>query len=322
MEEIETLLAFVSNFRDFHDEKGFFRAVDTFIQDKWHGNAILVFSLPAGEEESWTIENCRMVWNKARLGGDGISRELFSEIVFDKSKSVLSRNSRDYHVFSLGVEGTQHTFMLVDVAKHSPLERLKDHFARFLKTGFDNMEKYKEVRKLQSLVHIDDVTGLFNQRKLHKDLDESIERYKKEGEPFYVLFIDIDHFKKVNDGHGHLVGTRLLVEVAKLMRRILRETDLIYRYGGDEYVLILPGADDSVARMVGRRMLAAIKDHPFSAGKELKETMRLSVSIGLAGYPKDAKSRDDILDIADRMMYQAKESGRGRVCHAGELFDS
>lgn len=322
MEEIETLLAFVSNFRDFHDEKGFFRAVDNFVQEKWQGNAILVFSLPVGEEENWNIEHCRMVWNKARLGNGGISRELFSEVVFGEDKYILNREGRDYHAFSLGIEGTQHLFMLLDVAPKGPLDRLRDHFARFLSTGFDNMEKYKEVRRLQSLVHVDDVTGLFNQRKLHKDLDEAIERFDKEGEPFYVLFIDIDHFKKVNDGHGHLVGTRLLVEVAKLMRRILRETDLVYRYGGDEYVLILPGADDSVARMVGRRMLAAIKDHPFSTGKESEKTMRLSVSIGLAGYPKDAKSRDDILDIADRMMYQAKESGRGRVCHAGELFDS
>lgn len=323
MQDIETLLSFLSNFRDFHDEKAFFRAVDTFVQESWSSSPVLVFSLPKNESDSWSIDQCRLVWNKSRLGDENLSRDRFSEIV-NKSKetSPCEFDERLYYLFPLGVEGTQQVFMLVDVPKSSALVKLNVHFARFLKTGFDNMEKYKEVRRLQSLVHVDDVTGLYNQRKLHKDLDEAIERFNNEGEPFYVLFIDIDHFKKVNDGHGHLVGTRLLVEVAKLMRRTLRETDLVYRYGGDEYVLILPGADDTVARMVGRRMLAAIKDHTFTTGKGDDSEMHLSVSIGLAGFPKDAKSRDDILDIADRMMYQAKESGRGRVCHAGELFDS
>lgn len=326
MKEIETLLSFVADFRDFHDEKGFFRSVDTFIQEKFSGKPIIVFSLPVGEKNNWSIDHCRLVWNKSRLGKSELERELFTKIVFGSesisSDKAITLNSREYYIFLLGQEGAQELYMLTEVDPGSALSRVHGHFARFLKTGFDNMERYKEVRRLQSLVHVDDVTGLYNQRKLYKDLDDSIARHNNDGETFYVLFIDIDHFKKVNDGHGHLVGTRLLLEVAKLMQRTLRETDLIYRYGGDEYVLILPAADDKVARMVGRRMLTAIKDHPFNVGKDKSKPMHLSVSIGLAGYPCDAKSRDDILDIADRMMYQAKESGRGRVCHAGELFES
>ena len=253
-----------------------------------------------------------------------VSRDLFTKIILaDHAEPFVFKND-NYFIFKLGQDGTQELYVLVQAPKESSLNRLRDYVARFLSSGFDNMEKYKEVRRLQSLVHIDDVTGLYNQRKLLKDLDDLIERYNTDADPFYVLFIDIDHFKKVNDGHGHLVGTKILVDVAKLMRRTLRETDLIYRYGGDEYVLILPSADDTVARMVGRRMLAAIKEHHFYLGKESdeKSEIQLSVSIGLAGFPNDAKSRDDILNIADRMMYQAKESGRGRVCHAGELFDS
>lgn len=326
MSELETLLTFVTNFRDFHDEKGFFRAVDAFVKDQLQAKPIIVFSLPFGDKKNWNIDHCRIVWNKTRLDSGQISKEVFSNVVF-KDPSIASDkpvkiNDEDFFVYLLGVEGAQELYLLVQVPKDSILSRLSHHFSRFLKTGFDNMERYKEVRRLQSLVHVDDVTGLFNQRKLYKDLDEAISRHQTDGESFYVLFIDIDHFKKVNDGHGHLVGTRLLVEVAKLMQRTLRESDLIYRYGGDEYVLILPGATDQVARMVGMRMLKAIKEHPFNVAKDSSQPMHLSVSIGLAGYPLDAKSRDDILDIADRMMYQAKESGRGRVCHAGELLES
>ncbi|PIP91803.1 MAG: hypothetical protein COW01_12285 [Bdellovibrionales bacterium CG12_big_fil_rev_8_21_14_0_65_38_15] len=326
MSELETLLTFVTNFRDFHDEKGFFRAVDLFSKEQLQSKAIVVFSLPFGNKKNWNIDHCRIVWNKSRLDSKELPKEIFSKVVFHESGITTDKpvniNNEDFFVYFLGQEGAQELYLLAQVPENSILSRLSHHFAHFLRTGFDNMERYKEVRRLQSLVHIDDVTGLFNQRKLYKDLDESILRHETDGESFYVLFIDIDHFKKVNDGHGHLVGTRLLVEVAKLMQRTLRETDLIYRYGGDEYVLILPGATDEVARMVGKRMLKAIKEHPFNVTKDSKQPMHLSVSIGLAGYPMDAKSRDDILDIADRMMYQAKESGRGRVCHAGELLES
>lgn len=326
MGELETLLTFVTNFRDFHDEKGFFRAVDLFAKDQLKSKPIVVFSLPFGDKKNWNIDHCRIVWNKSRLDSKELDKDVFSKVVFQNSDIATEKpiqiDTDDFFVFFLGQEGAQELYLLVQVPKDTILSRLNQYFSHFLKTGFDNMERYKEVRRLQSLVHVDDVTGLFNQRKLYKDLDESILRNETDGESFYVLFIDIDHFKKVNDGHGHLVGTRLLVEVAKLMQRTLRETDLIYRYGGDEYVLILPGATDEVARMVGKRMLKAIKEHPFHVTKESKQPMHLSVSIGLAGYPVDAKSRDDILDIADRMMYQAKESGRGRVCHAGELLES
>ncbi len=326
MNELETLLTFVTNFRDFHEEKGFFRAVDSFVQEKLQAQPIIVFSLPFGEKKNWTIDHCRIVWNKSRLESGDLSKEIFNKVVFNNelihSDKAIKADDKEFFIYLLGQEGAQELYLLVEASKDSHLANLSQHLSQFLKTGFDNMERYKEVRRLQSLVHIDDVTGLFNQRKLYKDLDDSIQRHVTDGEPFYVLFIDIDHFKKVNDGHGHLVGTRLLVEVAKLMQRTLRETDLIYRYGGDEYVLILPAATDKVAKMVGMRMLKAIKEHPFNVSKDSTKPMHLSVSIGLAGYPCDAKSRDDILDIADRMMYQAKESGRGRVCHAGELLES
>lgn len=326
MSELETLLTFVTNFRDFHDEKGFFRAVDSFVQDKLKAKPIIVFSLPFGDKKNWGIDHCRLVWNKSRIENGDLSKDIFSKVVFHQdsinSDEPIQIDNKEFFVYFLGQEGAQELYLLIETTKDSLLTRLSQHFSHFLKTGFDNMERYKEVRRLQSLVHVDDVTGLFNQRKLYKDLDDSIQRHEADGEQFYVLFIDIDHFKKVNDGHGHLVGTRLLVEVAKLMQRTLRETDLIYRYGGDEYVLILPAATDQVAKMVGMRMLKAIKEHPFNVSKDSTKPMHLSVSIGLAGYPCDAKSRDDILDIADRMMYQAKESGRGRVCHAGELLES
>lgn len=330
MSEIESFLTFISEFKDFHDDKSFLRSIDSYIQNQLKGHASILFSLPTKQDVSWEPANCRISWNKSRLykKEGALPKEVFIKAAFEEGKKEVrnqpyTHGDREFHVFYFGEENNQQQYLFIDLPAKNSFAKIKKFFANFIETGFKNLEHYKEVRRLQSLVYVDDVTGLFNQRKLYKDLDESIERFQKDAETFYVLFIDIDHFKRVNDGHGHLVGTRLLVEVAELIRSTLRDTDLIYRYGGDEYVLILPGADSAVARMVGERLLKSIKEFPFNAENEDNtEPMRLSVSIGLAGFPFDAKSREDILKIADRMMYHAKEAGRGRVCHAGELFGS
>ena len=138
-----------------------------------------------------------------------------------------------------------------------------------------------------------------------------------------MFFIDVDHFKQVNDGHGHLVGTQLLTELAKLLKNDLRATDYVYRYGGDEYVAIVTDVDDEMASMVGKRVLNNIKNNVFlidDMGEE--KEFSLSVSIGIAGFPDDASSYKEILSLADRMMYEAKSGGRGNVCQAREYFSS
>lgn len=193
---------------------------------------------------------------------------------------------------------------------------LFDYVVEFSEINFKKMENYKDLLTENSLIDVDDVTGLFNSRRLHKDIDFAIGKHARTGEPFAILFIDIDHFKNVNDGHGHLVGTQLLADMAAVLKIVLRETDYLYRYGGDEFVIIVPGADTPNAKNIGERVLNTVKEKLFGDKK-----FKLSVSIGIASYPKDADSSAAVMALADQMMYQAKSQGRGKVCLATDLFD-
>ena len=130
-------------------------------------------------------------------------------------------------------------------------------------------------RCFRDLAYRDDVTGLYNQRKLHKDLDESVRNFHDYDSRFYVFFLDIDHFKDINDNYGHLMGTKILLRIAELLKDVLRENDLVYRYGGDEFVIIIPDVDHELALGIGRRILVALEGQRFGIAN-----FRLSVSIG------------------------------------------
>jgi diguanylate cyclase (GGDEF)-like protein len=225
-----------------------------------------------------------------------------------------------YYYLNLGANRSQTYFALfsssIDIEK-SKLEALSQFSIGHLRI----LQTYNEFIKAQELIHIDDVTGLFNQRKLYKDLKILIEQHEKTQSPFCVLFIDIDHFKKVNDSYGHLIGTKLLEDVAFDIKKLLRDADISYRYGGDEFVIILADSQADSGKIVGERILSQIKSRTYEFGDEenLKK-LQLSVSIGVAEFPGDARTSDEVLALADRMMYEAKESGRGLVFNTSDIF--
>lgn len=177
-----------------------------------------------------------------------------------------------------------------------------------------NKEKEKN---LTVLATTDEVTGLYNQRKLSQDLENAIKEHEKHDKTFSIMFIDVDHFKSVNDNYGHLVGSQLLQDIGEVLSLILRSSDHIYRYGGDEFVVIMPHVDMETVHQIAQRVLEKIKrkDFKISTG----ETYKLSVSIGIAEYPTDAKSAMEIVKFADEMMYMSKRSGRGKVFHVNEV---
>ena len=221
-----------------------------------------------------------------------------------------------YLLYFGGSEGQKH----FAVAKGGELEKnFFHHFTKYFALGHIQLLKREEYSRLSALIHIDDITGLFNQRRLQKDLDLYVKRYTDFQEHFCVLFIDIDHFKNVNDGHGHIVGTRLLELMADVLRNTLREADLIYRYGGDEFVLIIPDSKSDTAKLVGERVLKAIKEFKFVINENV--SFYLSVSIGVAEFPQDADSKKAVLEMADKMMYHAKNGGRGMVCEAKSIIN-
>jgi diguanylate cyclase (GGDEF)-like protein len=204
-------------------------------------------------------------------------------------------------------------------------ETLLENFGKMVTSLNRSNEQLKQYKKMEELVYTDDVTGLFNQRKLNKDLDSALIKHRQIRDKFSILFIDIDHFKSVNDGHGHLVGTKILFDLASLLNCAVRESDYIYRYGGDEFVVLIPNTGPEIAKKIGDRILNTVKSHTFEVkrpGSQDLQEFKLTVSIGVASFPQDAKSREDILEIADQMMYQAKKTGRGRVCFTHDIFDT
>ena len=175
---------------------------------------------------------------------------------------------------------------------------------RNLGLSLRNLGRLKQV---EHLAYLDDLTHLYNTRYL----DMVLEREVQGGRAFTVLFMDLDRFKQVNDEHGHLAGSRLLVEVARVLRSCVRDDDILIRYGGDEYVVLLVGIDSGGALKVAERIRRAIEDHRFLSREGSR--VRITCSIGLASFPEHAPSKAEILDLADRAMYRGKRSTRNVV---------
>ncbi len=180
--------------------------------------------------------------------------------------------------------------------------------------AFDNAAKYLDAREQ---AYIDDLTKLYNARYLDVVLDREIRRADRYKSTVSVLFLDLDLFKRVNDVHGHLMGSRVLVEVADVLRRCVREIDTIIRYGGDEYTIVLADTDRRGAYVVAERIRKGIEGHTFLVEAGL--SVRLTACIGVASYPVDARTKQGLLDMADKAMYRAKAAERNRVYCAGDL---
>jgi len=178
-----------------------------------------------------------------------------------------------------------------------------------------NVEKFEEVKQL---TFVDELTGLYNSRYLRHALASAINRSKNKGTNFAVLFIDVDYFKSINTAHGHIVGSDFLIAIGRSIKNSVRETDVVFRYGGDEFVVILNEMELEGAKVIAERMRLAIERRVFSIhGMKLKTT----ISIGIAMYPEHAKDQDSLLKLADMAMYSAKELSRNTVhIYTPELF--
>jgi diguanylate cyclase (GGDEF)-like protein len=162
--------------------------------------------------------------------------------------------------------------------------------------------------RLQRLAAIDPLTGLYNRRFGMARLHEEFTRAARQKMPLGVLMFDIDHFKKVNDTYGHLIGDRILTKVSMLCRSVLREGDIVMRYGGEEFLAILPAASKEDVTDIGERIRRIVEETQFDVGEQLTQ---ITISIGGAAYP-DLKiaTEDDLVMCADEAMYSAKHSGR------------
>ena len=166
-------------------------------------------------------------------------------------------------------------------------------------------------RKLQELAIFDSLTGIFSRRFFLERAEEELLRSKQFGLEFSFCMVDVDYFKGYNDRYGHLVGDVILREVSRIIKENIRQIDLVGRYGGDEFLLILTETDRQEAEFVAERIRKAIQDKVIKA---YDEDLNVSVSIGISFFPKSALELKGLIEDADQALYQAKESGRNKVC--------
>jgi diguanylate cyclase (GGDEF)-like protein len=322
----ENFLNFLSEFPCFDNERNLFIQIENYLVSEHLIRPMLAYSINNSSDGLHISKSRSIIGKSDRLKLysakllDAILAER-NDIKFIPCLEVKVENCF-YYYLNLGIKNNQFFFGIFSSTTAIDINLLKI-ISNYSSSHLGVLKVLEDLRKVQDLIHIDDVTGLYNQRKLYKDLSFLVDKFKKEKDPFCVLFIDLDHFKRVNDNFGHLIGTRLLELVAIDVKQLLRDTDLMYRYGGDEFVVILVGANAAAGKMVGERILHKIKSKKYEfESKDNKSEMNLSVSIGVAEFPSDAKSSEEVLTLADRMMYEAKESGRGIVFNTQDIFKS
>ncbi len=176
--------------------------------------------------------------------------------------------------------------------------------AEFAAIAIDNARNFQRV---QDLTLTDEHTGLYNARHLLAQLDREVNRCQRFGRPLSLLFLDLDRFKQVNDTRGHLVGSKVLKEAGRLLAELVRTVDSAYRYGGDEFALILLETSVDGAKAAAQRVVEAFRLRSFDVGGE---PVRVTVSVGCASYPDHALTALGLLEAADRAMYRVKGHGR------------
>lgn len=186
---------------------------------------------------------------------------------------------------------------------------LFDSVAEHLAIAFENASLFEET-KIMAIT--DGLTGLYNKRFLLERLDMELARAKRSDESLSYLMMDIDNFKHFNDTNGHPAGDALLKEIALLIKDTIRQTDVAFRYGGEELVVVLPDTKKQDAIDVAEKLVKAIHDHPFMH-REKQPMGFVSVSLGLSTYPDDAGDKDGLIQKADSALYRAKTEGKNRV---------
>lgn len=190
-----------------------------------------------------------------------------------------------------------------------------EHLLRFELLDDIDREFQRHIHRL--LAH-DELTGLLTSKSFFSELRREAARAESEGRPFCVLMMDLDHFKVVNDQHGHLVGSQTLEEVGAVIMRALRAGDVAARFGGEEFAAFLLNADCAQGLTAAERVRTAIEEHIFSATRrgsaDIERPLRITISIGVAAFPDDAREPIELVELADTALYRAKNTGRNRVC--------
>ena len=233
------------------------------------------------------------------------------DVSLDEQWSAFSRAHPELNIQSIAcvpVRAGNETLGVIQLL-NSKLDLLSEYSISFLRLLCDYaaiaIQNARSVERIHELTITDDCTGLFNARHLYTLLDEQLAEFnQRPAHQFSLLFMDLDRFKQVNDTHGHLIGSRLLSEVGGLMKRSLGPENSCFRYGGDEFVALLPGMDKKTAIEATTRLWEHLREEKFLSGANLN--LNLAGSFGLATFPEDGDTVQTIIRAADTEMYRAK----------------
>lgn len=202
-----------------------------------------------------------------------------------------------------------------DISERIRVEKALRQVNLSLRTKIEEIEQLQHQLREQAIR--DALTGVFNRRYLEESLGRELARVKRTGEPLSVAMLDIDHFKQFNDAHGHAAGDRMLQSLAAILQGNTRAGDIVCRYGGEEFAVVLPGASAEIARARMEFCRKAFEREALDYdGQELRSTL----SAGIATFPTDGDQVNLILDRADKALYVAKEKGRNQVSSYSELL--
>jgi diguanylate cyclase (GGDEF)-like protein len=194
-------------------------------------------------------------------------------------------------------------------------DQMTDYTIAFLHILADHaaiaIENARDVTRIQQLSITDDCTGLYNSRHLYDVLGRELERCGRLRLPVSLAFLDLDRFKLVNDAHGHLVGSELLALTGRRLRELSRKQDLCFRYGGDEFVVLMPETGPQASLAQSTALLNALMETEFQMKNDLR--LRVNASVGVATAPADGTTVHTVIGAADIRMYEVKNNGRGQV---------
>ena len=217
-------------------------------------------------------------------------------------------------VIALPLRGRTGTHGVIEI--FNPHSEMSDYSIAFLHILADHaaiaIENARDMARIQQLTITDDTTGLYNVRHLYDVLERELKRSRKLKLPLSIAFIDLDHFKLVNDVHGHLIGSELLAQTGRRLQELSRPQDLCFRYGGDEFVIFMPETSVDNALVAANVLLRNLMKTEFRMRKK-GLTLNVSASIGVAGAPADGTAVHEIIGTGDARMYQVKNEGRGKV---------
>ncbi len=299
-----------------------------FTPERWsmlmvdHEAQQLYYPIAAGEN-SESLKDLRIPMGQGLAGYVALTGTplIVPDVSLDTQWGAFARARPELNIQSIAcipIRSADKTLGVIQLF-NSKLDMMSEYSQSFIRMLCDYaaiaIQNARSVKLIHELTITDDCTSLFNARHLYTMLDEQIDiSAGNRTHEFSLLFVDLDHFKEVNDTHGHLVGSRLLAEVGSLMKRVLGPDNACFRYGGDEFVALLPGLCKKDATTATMQLWENLRDARFLTGAGLD--LSLAGSFGLATFPEDGANVQEIIRAADTQMYAAKTT-RDNVSVAG-----